>query len=128
MGQSLRELKILDELYDEQSSDINLKRLARLLGLQAKVLAKALDISESVLSRKPFVSNNEALNHWLLIFNLIIDIILEAEPHLPSEQVKLRMQRWLKLPRPEFNNKTPIEFMISGKSRRVKNFLEQLLH
>jgi len=126
MAKPLQELNVLEDLYDEGSSDINLKRLAGLLGLPDKELAKALDVNETTFSRKPYAPQNAALNQWMGIFNLIIDIVHEAEPELSPEQIKLKMQRWLKLARPEFDNKTPIEFMLAGKIRRVKNFLEQL--
>ncbi len=126
MAAPLNEINVLEELYDKDGSDINLKYLANLLSIQDKELAKALHMNETSFSKKPYAPQNEALKEWLGIFNLIISIINDAEPNLSKDLIKVKMQRWLKLPRPEFNNKTPIEFMLLGKSRRVKNLLEQM--
>lgn len=127
-GGAFKELEVLKELYaDERPAEINLKRLASLMGVSDNDLAKALDISSSAFSRTPYASTSPSLNQWMAIFNLVIEIIKRAEPSLTAEETKLKMQRWLKLARPEFQNKTPLEMMLSGKSRQVNNMLEQLL-
>lgn len=126
--QAFKEIDVLRELYtEERPSDINLKNLAGLLGLQDVELAKALQLNQSSFSRSPYAPGNPALNQWFGIFNLIIEIIHQADPELAAEEVKLKMQRWLKLARPEFDNQTPLETMLNGKSRKVRNLLEQML-
>lgn len=125
---AFKEIDVLQELYtDERPSDINLKKLAGLLGLQDVELANALQVNPSSFSRSPYAPGNAALSQWFGIFNLIIEIIHQANPDLSAEEVKLKMQRWLKLPRPEFDNQTPLEAMLKGKSRKVRNLLEQML-
>ena len=69
----------------------------------------------------------EDLKQWLLIFNLIIKIIGESESELAPTAIKVKMQRWLKMPRPEFDDKSALEFMLKGKTRQVRNILEQRL-
>jgi hypothetical protein len=127
MVSAFREIDVLNDLYTEDSpSEVNLKRLAQLLQVEQKALAEAFDISEAALSKKPYAPHNMALKQWLAIFNLIIRIISESEPTLTPEAIKVKMQRWLKLPRPEFDNQSAIDFMLKGKARRVINILEQL--
>lgn len=123
----LRELDVLEELYsDENSSEINLKNLSQMLGIQQNRLGEALNIQSSVLSRNPYASENPILKQWLSIFNSIIKIISTTEASLTNEQVKVKMTRWLKLPRPEFDNKSALDFMLENKSRKVLGVLEQI--
>ena len=128
MGLNLRDVDVLEELYTEENqSEVNLKKLATLLGIKDNELAHALKIDTSALSRKPYAPSNTVLKQWLIIFNLIITIIGQTEPESTPENTKLKMQRWLKLPRPEFEGKSALEYMLNGKARRIKNILEQLL-
>jgi len=128
MGLQLRDIDVLEELYTEENpSEINLKNLANLLGLTGKDLAGALHIDATVLSRNPYDSSNKYLKQWMMVFNLIITIIADSEPSLSDDQIKVKMQRWLKLPRPEFQGDSALEYMIKGKIRRVKNLLEQVV-
>ena len=98
-----------------------------MLGLTGKDLAGALHIDATVLSRNPYDSSNKYLKQWMMVFNLIITIIADSEPSLSDDQIKVKMQRWLKLPRPEFQGDSALEYMIKGKIRRVKNLLEQVV-
>lgn len=127
MAGPLKELEVLEDLYtDESPSEINLKRLADLLEIKQKDLAKALAVQESTLSKNPYAPHNQTLKQWLNIFNLIIKIVSSSEPILSPSEVKIKMQRWLKMPRPEFGGEAALDFMLKGKARKVKNLLEQL--
>ena len=122
----IKELEVLEELYtDESPSEINLKKLSGMLGVSQKDLAAALDMSEGVLSKKPYAPHNQTLKQWQLIFNLIIKIVSSSEPLLSATEVKVKMQRWLKMPRPEFDNGSAVDLMLKGRARKVKNLLEQ---
>ncbi len=124
---AFNELEVLDDLFTEESpSEINLKRLAALLDLKDKELAEAFKIDPTTFSKSPYASSNPVLKQWMTVFNLIIRIISEAEPGLPPAEIKLKMQKWLKLPRPEFNTNSAVDEMRKGRTRRVKNLLEQL--
>jgi hypothetical protein len=112
---------------EDNPSEINLKRLANLLQIKQTDLAHALEMQDSAISKKPYAPNNQVLKQWLNIFNLIIKIIESSEPTLTAEQVKIKMQRWLKMPRPEFNSQSALDFMLNGKARKVRNLLEQRL-
>ncbi len=128
MAIAFKELEVLNDLYTPESpSEINLKRLATLLDLKDKDLADAFKIDPTTLSKNPYASSNPVLKQWITIFNLIIIIISEAEPELSPNGIKIRMQKWLKLPRPEFNGNSAVDEMRKGKSRLVKNLLEQLI-
>ena len=127
MVAAFKEIEVLDDLYTSESpSEINLKRLASLLDLKDKDLAEAFNIDPTMLSKNPYASSNPILKQWMTIFNLIIQIISESEPDLTPSEIKVKMQRWLKLPRPEFNGKSSVDEMRKGRARRVKNLLEQL--
>jgi len=123
-----KEIDVLNDLYTEESpSEINLKRLAVLLGLKDKELAEAFRLDPSVMSKNPYASSNPVLTQWMVVFNLIIKIISEGEPQLSPEEIKIKMQKWLKLPRPEFNGNSAVIEMQKGRVRKVKNILEQLV-
>lgn len=123
----LKELEVLEPLYTtERPSEVNLKLLANFFEVPASKVAKALGISESALSKNPYAGDNSHLKQWQSIFTLLVDIFATADPNLQAQELRIRMQRWLKLSRPEFESKTPLEMMLSGKARKVKNLLEQL--
>lgn len=123
----LREIQVLNDLFDEKSSKINLHHLATFFNVKDKELAEALEMNPSTMSRNPLANPNSTVKTWLSIFNLLIQVIDQAEPGLTPEQVKPKMQRWLNLPRTELEDKTPLEYMLKGKNRKVKLILEQLL-
>lgn len=124
----LRELDVLEELYSEENpSEINLKNLSSLLGLQHNQLGDALKINSSAMSRHPYASESTILKQWLTIFTTIIQIVSKTEPHLTNEQIKIKMTRWLKLARPEFDEKSALDLMLKNKSRKVLGVLEQII-
>ena len=123
-----KEIDVLNDLYtEERPSEINLKRLAALLGILDKDLATAFKLDPSTISKNPYASSNPVLAQWMVVFNLIIKIISESEPELATEQIKVKMQKWLKLPRPEFDGRSAVDEMQKGRVRKVKNILEQLV-
>lgn len=123
----LRELEVLDPLYTpEHPTEVNLKLLAEFFGVPDNRVASALKINESTFSRNPYARDSSHLKQWQGIFNLIIGIIWAAEPALAAAEVRNKMRRWLNLSRPEFDNKTPLDMMLAGKGRRVRNLLEQM--
>lgn len=125
---SFKDLDVLEDLYTQENpTEVNLKRLAELLDIKQKQIAESFHLDESKISKNPYASQNQTLKQWLLIFNLIIKIIGESEPELAPPAIKVKMQRWLKMPRPEFDNKSALEFMLKGKTRQVRNILEQRL-
>jgi hypothetical protein len=116
MTVAFKEIEVLDDLYTAESpSEINLKRLAALLDLKDKELAEAFKIDPTTFSRNPYASSSPVLKQWMLVFNLIIRIIAEAQPELSSTEIKVKMQKWLKLPRPEFNGT-----LLSGSEQGIK--------
>ncbi|MCH2533966.1 MAG: MbcA/ParS/Xre antitoxin family protein [Bdellovibrionales bacterium] len=128
MSVPIKEIDVLEELYTKENpTEINLKKLAKLLGVKDKEIATALGVDATSLSRKPYASSNPKLKQWHSLFNLIIRIFAEADPELTNEQIKIKMQRWLRTPRPEFNDRTALDEMLKGRSRKVRNLLEQLL-
>ena len=128
MSTHLKEMEVLEELYTEDNpSEINLKKLAKLLDLNDQEVARALKMNTSAFSRNPYASANPTLKEWHMLFNMIVRIFAESDPTLPTEQLKVKMQRWLNTPRPEFGSKTAKEVMLKGGARRVRNLLEQML-
>lgn len=127
MNSTAKEIQVLENFFDTNSPKVNLKILADFFGKSDADIAIALNLDPSVVSRNPLATPDGKVKTWLSIFNLIIEIISEADPSLSAEQIKSKMQKWLVLPRPEFDFQTPLEYMLKGKSRKVKMFLEQQL-
>ncbi|QLY25277.1 hypothetical protein [Bdellovibrio sp. KM01] len=127
MNSTAKEIQVLENFFDTNSPKVNLKILADFFGKSDADIAIALDLDPSAVSRNPLATPDGKVKTWLSIFNLIIEIISEADPSLSAEQIKSKMQKWLVLPRPEFDSQTPLEYMLKGKSRKVKMFLEQQL-
>ena len=126
MNSTAKEIKVLENFFDKDTPKINLKALAEFFGKTQSEIATALKLDPSAISRNPFTTPDGKIKSWLAIFNLIIEVIGEAEPNLTPEQIKNKMQKWLVLPRPEFEYQTPLEYMLKGKSKKVKFYLEQL--
>lgn len=123
----MRQDDVLEELYTEENpSEINLKNLADLFGVTHKDMAKVLKVETSSFSKNPYLSSSNVLKQWRIIFNLFIDVVDQSEPGLSGDAVKLKMQRWLKSPNLDLGSKTPLEMMMSGKTRKVRAHLEQL--
>lgn len=128
MSVHLKEMEVLEELYTaDNPSEINLKSLATLLGVPDKEVASALKMSASVFSKKPYASSNPVLKQWHNLFNLIIRVFAESDPDLSAQDIKIKMQRWLKTPRPEFDGQTALDELLQGRIRKVRNLLEQML-
>ncbi len=128
MAKPMIEIEVFDPLYtEERPSDINLKKLSELLGINQVSLAKALKINPTILSKSPYAkSTNVTLKKWMVVFNQIISIIAETEPKLDAEEIRLKMQKWIKIPRPDFSGESALDYMLKGKINRVANLLEQI--
>lgn len=123
MASTVREVEVLEGFFDKESPKINVQYLADFFGVEQKEVTSALDIATATALASP----EGKVRTWLAIFNLLVEVITEAEPELTNEAVKQRMKVWLNLPRPEFESQTPLRFMLKGKGRKVKVLLEQLL-
>jgi hypothetical protein len=127
MAALMRQDDVLEELYTEENpSEINLKKLANLFGVTHKEMAETLKVETSSFSKNPYLSSSNVLKQWRIIFNLFIDVVDQSESELSSEEVKVKMQRWLKAPNLDLDDKSPLEMMMSGKARKVRSLLEQL--
>lgn len=122
-----KEIQVLEGFFDKDTPKINLKVLADFFGKPQADIANALQLDPTAVSRNPLATPDGKIKAWLAIFNLIIEVVSQAEPELTSDQIKGKMQKWLVLPRPELESQTPLECMMKGKSRKVKFYLEQLL-
>lgn len=127
MNSTAKEIQVLENFFDKDSPKVNLKILAEFFGKTQSELATALNMDPTAVSRNPLASPDGKVKVWLSIFNLVIEVLSEAEPKLTPDQLKSKMQKWLVLPRPEFESQSPLEYMMKGKSRKVKFYLEQLL-
>lgn len=127
MSATMKEVKVLEGFFDKDTPKINLKTLADFFGKTQAEVAVALKMDASAISRNPLATPEGKIQAWLSIFNLVIEVITQAEPNLTPEQIKGKMQKWLVLPRPEFESQSPLDYMLKGKGRKVKFYLEQLL-
>lgn len=117
---------VLEDLFAKDSSEIDSTNLAKLLGVNKKVMAEALKLDPSSLSRTNIDPTNNTVKSWLLIFNLFIELVQQDEPQLSKEQIQVKMSRWLKLPNTQLGNLSPLDIMLKGKARKVIHLLEQL--
>ncbi len=115
-----------NDLYLDNSSEIDLSALARLLEVSQKDLAKAFNISESQITRKKATSDNKFVMQWMAVFNMLTNHIQRTEPGISHDQVRLKMSRWLKMPNIHFGNQSPLFVMLQGKTRKVIKLLEQV--
>ena len=113
-------------LYVDDSSELDVSALAKLLEVSQKELAKAFDISESHITRKQTTSDNKFVMQWMSVFNLLTTHIKETEPEISSQDLKLKMSRWLKMPSTHFSNQSPLVVMLQGRTRRVIKLIEQI--
>lgn len=126
MSELTNKIDVLENLYAHDSPNIEISNLASMLKISQKQLADALDLDASTVSRKEIGTNNKALRKWMIVFNLLIDLIKKTEPELARDKIQLKMNRWLKHPNSHFGNEAPLDLMLKGKARRVINLLEQL--
>ena len=115
-----------NNLYIDDSSEIDLTALASLLEINQKDLANAFKISESQVTRKAPTSDNKSVKQWMAVFNMLTSHIQATEPDIDQNKLRLKMSRWLKMPNLHFSNETPLAMMLQGKSRRVIKLLEQI--
>jgi len=115
-----------NDLYIDNSSEIDLAALAKLLGVNQKDLAKAFDITESQITRKKGTSDNKFVIQWMAVFNILTTHIQTTEPTLSKEKIRVKMSRWLKMPSIHFSNQPPLSIMLQGKTRKVLKLLEQI--
>ncbi|MCK5884009.1 MAG: DUF2384 domain-containing protein [Bacteriovoracaceae bacterium] len=127
-NRALQSVEFFEEnkLYIDDSSELDLTALAKLLGVNQKELAVAFNITESQITRKAATSDNKFVQQWMAVFNILIEHIQSTEPGITSEKLSLKMSRWLKMPNSHFSQESPISVMLKGKARRVINLLEQI--
>jgi len=127
---NFKELDVLEPIYSKElPSELNLQNLAKFLNINQSELEGALKLTKGSISKNPHAAGNANLKQqWQAIFNLVIEIIYQGDSDLSSEEIRTKLQRWLKLPRPEFSDSTPLDLMLQGKTRKVKALLEQLIY
>jgi len=121
-------MEVLEDLFTEENpTEMNLKKLADLVGVKDREMAESLKMDATAFSKNPYASSNPKVKQWHAVLNLIIRIFAESEPALTSGQIRTKMQQWIITPRPEFNSRTALEEIMRGRARKVKNLLEQML-
>ncbi|GEM_PF-6914718 len=122
-------INVLEDLYgaDKHDHEIDLSKLSKMFGINQGTIAEALGLESNRISKNPFAPDNKPLKKWLVVFNLIIELIRESEPGLEKQQVQTKMKRWLNMPQVQLDNQTPLTYMLKGKTRKVINLLEQLV-
>lgn len=123
---AVKRVDVFENLYVEDSTDIDVSNLAKLLGVQQQALAGTFHVSPTTASRKGIDSNNQVMKQWMRVFNLVVDMIEASDSNLSKEAIQLKMSRWLKLPNSHFSGKSALEVMMQGQARKVVRLLEQL--
>jgi len=123
---AVNRIDILDDLYVEDSNNIDVSHLASLLAIHQKDLAEAFAVTASSASRSGISPDNTTMKQWMRIFNLVIDLIESSTPSTDKAAIQLKMSRYLKLPNSHFAGKSLLDRMMHGQSRKVIRFLEQL--
>jgi hypothetical protein len=60
-------------------------------------------------SKNPYASSNPVLKQWNALFQSHHPDHFKAEPTLSPPEIKIKMQRWLKLPRPNLMGIVPLK-------------------
>ena len=115
--------EVLEDLFVKDTHLIGVKNLAEILGTDCRTIAHALKIEEKVEELDPA---NKAVKKWMKIFNLILEIIKQGEPDILRPAASLKLERWLHIPQIQLENETPLEYMLKGKTRQLRSYLEQL--
>lgn len=121
---ALRNDQILEDLYVPDTSHVGLGNLAKALSIDEDKLIRALKVTGIAEELDP---SNLAMRKWLIIFNLIIELIQQTEPEISKERAFVKIRRWLNLPSIQLGKATPLQYMLRGKTKQVITLLEQLV-
>jgi hypothetical protein len=121
---ALRNDQILEDIYIPDTSCIGLENLAEALSVDKDKLALALKITDRDKKLDP---SNLEMRKWLIVFNLIIELIQQTEPEINKERAFVKIKHWLNLPSMHLGKSTPLQYMICGKTKQVTTLLEQLV-
>jgi len=120
----LEQQEVLEDLFVKDTHYIGLKNLADMLGADIGTVATALKLDRRVEELDPA---NRAVKKWLQVFNLILEMVKQSEPDISKERASLKLKRWLHVPQIQLENKTPLEFLLKGKTKQLITYLEQLV-
>lgn len=123
---AIERLNLFEELYVKDSSNYDVDFLAKLLNKQKVEIVSALSISPATAKRNGIAADNQMMKQWMTIFNLVVDLIEEADLDLNKSEIHTHMGRYLRLPNSHFNNASILETMMAGKARKAIKFLEQI--
>jgi hypothetical protein len=121
---ALRNDQILEDLYIPDTSRVGLGNLAKALSIEEDKLIRALKVTDIAEELSP---SNLTMRKWLIIFNLIIELIQQTEPEISKEKALVKIRRWLNLPSIQLAKATPLQYMLCGKTTQVITLLEQLV-
>jgi hypothetical protein len=121
---ALRKEQILEDLYIPDTSRVGLGNLAKALSIEEDKLIRALKVTDIAEELSP---SNLTMRKWLIIFNLIIELIQQTEPEISKEKALVKIRRWLNLPSIQLAKATPLQYMLHGKTKQVTTLLEQLV-
>jgi hypothetical protein len=121
---ALRNDQILEDLYIPDTSHVGLGNLAKTLNIEEDKLIRALKVTDITDKLYP---SNIAMKKWLIVFNLIIELIQQTEPKINKERALVKIRRWLNLPSIQLAKATPLQYMLCGKTTQVITLLEQLV-
>lgn len=121
---ALRNDQILEDLYIPDTSLVGLGNLAKALSIEEDKLIRALRVTDNT---EKLEQSNLTMRKWLIIFNLIIEMIQQTEPEISKESALVKIKRWLNLPSIQLAKATPLQYMLRGKTKQVITLLEQLV-
>ena len=82
-----KEIQVLEGFFDKDTPKINLKVLADFFGKPQADIANALQLDPTAVSRNPLATPDGKIKAWLAIFNLIIEVVSQAEPELTDSHL-----------------------------------------
>ncbi|PIP94964.1 MAG: hypothetical protein COW00_14030 [Bdellovibrio sp. CG12_big_fil_rev_8_21_14_0_65_39_13] len=115
---------ILEELFVKDKALVGVQNLAKMLGTDSHSIVTALKLDDKVEELDP---SNKAVKKWMKIFNLILEMIKQADSEITKDAASLRLKKWLHVPQIQLGNETPLDFMLKGKTRQLTSYLEQLV-
>jgi hypothetical protein len=124
MGALKQSEEVLGDLFVKNKHLIGVRNLAEMLGTDTEAIALALKIERKIEELEP---SNKAVRKWMKVFNLILEMIKQAEPDISKDKASLKLKRWLHIPQIQLENEAPISYMLKGKTRQLISYLEQLV-
>jgi DNA-binding NarL/FixJ family response regulator len=110
--------QIVDDFHDRQTGRLDAARVAQAYGVSLSALARALNVTQSALSKRPTASAAQpALRELEFAWAALIDAVEAPE----------RVRAWLNARRPDLSGKPPIVLLLEGSAEAFANYVRSVV-